>query len=352
MHCTNCGALLDDGATFCGKCGAKVDVEQPWPQQQGQTQYAQQNNQAQYRPQPEPYVYQPVQPETYYDAAPPAPVKKKSMAPIIIAVILAVIAAAAATCTFIFWDDIPTFFSELTGGGDSDEDEEESGSGGAEKDAADDEKQSDKKTAKAADSAKAAVDLMLNAYPSVSSEDTVTLSGSVYTRENKATLTIDGKKIEEVYKDDGKVNWTYDVQLQDGSNTFELVISDSEGNRDKETVKITFDGGAWPFPKNTELIRTDEWANDRIFVRPGPGKSSGEPIYTINPGDYSFTMTYTGSYESVYDSQKAQYYYWYQVNLPNNSVGWIRADMVDFKKFDDSDKYGTPFRDPSVDVGQ
>lgn len=305
MFCENCGARLDDNAQFCGECGAKVGA-----QVENETQ-----NVA--------YV-QPVQPqpEQYYNSysVPGKPEKKRSIVPIIIAIICGLLAIALVSTTIIFWDYIPAIFGIEQDTRDRDDKKD---------DKSKDEGNSAKKKTDKNDKGEAYVELYIDSYPSEVETDIVTVSGTIFTSKYRAELEVDGTSIETVTKSEGEIDWSVDLYLDEGKNTFKFTLVDSDGNSDTEKVVITYDY-SWPFPVGTELTRTHDYPTSRIFVRPGPSKDSGEPIMAIYPEDYVTTLIYTGKYEEDYDAANG-FHNWYEVTLPNGQVGWIRDDMAERK---------------------
>ena len=298
MFCDNCGAHMEEGAQFCVNCGAKVEVRsEPQPTVLiDQTNYEQppQNNQQQQIHQQYSNKYTVPNYET--------PKKLGSNVPIIIAIVCGILAIALVVATVVFWDDIPGIF----GGQRSWEYDNDDASGREEY-----------------------VQLHINDYPTEVYTDIVSVSGTIFTSKNRAELELDGEMIETVVKSEGVLEWSTDLYLEEGENTFKFTLVDKEGNSQTKTVTINY-VYSWPFPVGTELIRTYEYPTSRIFVRPGPGKNSGDPIMAITPNDYVTTLVYTGNNQYHYDAGNG-YHYWYEVTLPNGTRGWIRDDMVQLK---------------------
>ena len=93
MNCKNCGAELKEGVSFCAKCGAKAEFQEPAPV------YAPPRPEQQvYTPPPEQQYYAPQAQQQYYAPPPPAP---KPAAPINTKLIIIASAAAAAAVIIV-----------------------------------------------------------------------------------------------------------------------------------------------------------------------------------------------------------------------------------------------------------
>ncbi len=322
MYCGNCGKFVEDGATFCGECGASVSPDET-------------NNAGVDNSSGNVTAGNPVagnfgtgnsgvnnfggnNARTFEHSVPDdrdfarsgengKPKKMNVLLPITIALIC-VCLAAAGTIIFLLLSRDADSPSEGDNGASNPEGNVSIFGG---------EKQSPREDV---------VVLTVDSCPAETMINPLMISGTMLSKENTAFLSIDGERVNSVSSIDGIVAWEEEVRLVEGTNTITVTLSDNAGNTDEQTITIDYTE-AWPFPYGTELTRTSGEANYMILVRPGPSKQSGEPLLKIMPGDFTTTLIYLGEYQQE-NSPTDGVHNWYKVELPDGRVGWIREDLA------------------------
>lgn len=301
MYCGNCGKFVADDSTFCGECGAPVNGESAGNTVNGQNQTAQSLAPA--------YNNSPRYVENKAFSTPP---KKKNgiLASIIIILVCFCVAASAAIVFLLLRDD---------------DDDVADGSANTSIVTKNNDDDANSALNAASKQNNGSVLLTVDTYDTETMVNPYILSGTIFSRDNTAVLTVNGENIGSVSSVDGTTQWRADVYLLEGENIIDVILEDSAGNTAQETVTINYTE-AWPFPYGTELTRTSNEANYMIFVRPGPSKDSGDPILKIMPGDFVTTLIYLGEY--YYEDSADGFHYWYKVELPDGREGWIRDDLA------------------------
>ncbi len=218
--CPSCGAQVKPGASFCTSCGNRLEaqnaVSTPQPQATAPKSV--------YTPQPQATAPKP----TYM------PQQKKKSTPLYVA--LGVVSALLIGVIV---------FLVIT----------------MQKDNKNTDIPNAEKPAKVAENR-----LMLNVddIDSEVTEDTYVISGSASVSGTDAVLSINDEKIDIISADDGEVDWSEEVQLQEGENSFRIDLTDDNGTNKRRTVKIKYtapeEEEEYLFPSDSEYITNDDLA--------------------------------------------------------------------------------------------
>ncbi len=108
--------------------------------------------------------------------------------------------------------------------------------------------------------------LMLNVddIDSEVTEDTYVISGSASVSGADAVLSINDEEIGIISAEDGEIDWSEEVQLQEGENSFRIDLTDDNGTNKRRTVKIKYiaseEEEEYLFPSDREYITNDDLA--------------------------------------------------------------------------------------------
>ena len=151
-----------------------------------------------------------------------------------------------------------------------------------------------------------------------STSDSIVLSGTISTKKSTATLRLNGEIVEVVMPAEEIKMWNKTVTLNQGTNTFNLVLTDSDNHSVTSVQTINYTKPDI-MPKGTQLVKS---VADGIYVRPTPAIGN-KHVILIDRSDYTTRLTYMG--ENTVGSDG---FTWYKVSTPSNGIGWVRSDIV------------------------
>lgn len=163
------------------------------------------------------------------------------------------------------------------------------------------------------------ISLMVDEYQEETEENSCTLSGVISTEKERATLSINGQKIATVSEDDGEKVWSKRVTLEEGTNSFDVVLYTADNTKTKtESVEIEYKKPLL-YPKGTVLIKADP---DGVNIRPTP-EISEERVMLIPYDDTKSQFVCQG--EEHLDEEE---FIWCKVMTPDGKIGWVRSDLM------------------------
>ncbi len=281
MFCKSCGTQLNDGAKFCKNCGTAVTYV-------SEKKTAVENTEKFTPVQPQPPV-QEVKQTVYTPPVQPAiPQKKKGTSPVLY-VVLGIVTVLLIAAIVVL---VMTVNKKNNNGGDD--------KGGVV------EKEYE-------------IFLTVDEYQEETDEKSCTLSGTISTEKEKATLSINGQKITTVSEDDGEKVWSKKVNLEEGTNSFDIVLYTKDNTKTKtENVEIEYKKPLL-YPEGTVLIKADP---DGVNIRPTP-EISEERVMLIPYDDFQSQFICQG--EEHLDEEE---FIWCKVMTPDGKIGWVRSDLM------------------------
>ena len=284
MFCKFCGTQLNDGAKFCKNCGTAVTYVSE--------KKTEAENTVKFTPvQPEPSTQEAKKsahiPQAQPAAAIAVPKKKKGTSPILY-VVLGIVTVLLIAAIVVLVMTI------------NKKDNNDSNNGGVV------EKEYE-------------IFLTVDEYEEETDEKSCTLSGVISTEKEKATLSINGQKITTVSEDDGDKVWSKRVSLEEGTNSFDIVLYTKDNAKTKtESVEIEYKKPLL-YPEGTVLIKADP---DGVNIRPTP-EISEERVMLIPYDDFQSQFVCQG--EEHLDDEE---FIWCKVMTPDGKIGWVRSDLM------------------------
>lgn len=284
MFCKSCGKQLTDGAKFCKNCGTAVTYV-------SEKKTAVENTEKFTPVQPQPPVQEVKQPAYVPPVQPAAqkavPKKKKGTSPVLY-VVLGIVTVLLIAAIVVL---VMTINKKDNNGGDN--------GGVVEKEYE--------------------IFLTVDEYDEETEEKSCTLSGTISTEKEKATLSINGQKITTVSEDDGEKVWSKRVNLEEGTNSFDIVLY-TEGNAKTKTENVEIEyRKPLLYPEGTVLIKADP---DGVNIRPTP-EISEERVMLIPYDDFQSQFICQG--EEHLDDEE---FIWCKVMTPDGKIGWVRSDLM------------------------
>lgn len=160
--------------------------------------------------------------------------------------------------------------------------------------------------------------LKVDDVTSVTKSSNYTFSGQISTTGEYAELSINGNIIDSVSDDEGIKSWSHYTELGKGTNSFKIVLYDSDGNSKEQTVEIVRDVQL-VYPEGTVLVK---YNSSGVFIRPTPSTSE-TPIDKIESYDYTSKFICVGEEHKDYEG-----YVWCKVKTPKGQIGWVRSDLM------------------------
>ncbi|MBQ8391228.1 MAG: zinc ribbon domain-containing protein [Clostridia bacterium] len=284
MFCKSCGTQLNDGAKFCKNCGTAVTyVSEKKTEAENTVKFTPAEPQP-----PVQEVKQPVYVAPAQSVAPKAePKKKKGTSPVLY-VVLGIVTVLLIAAIVVLVMTI------------NKKDNDDSNNGGVV------EKEYE-------------IFLAVDEYEEETEEKTCTLSGVISTEKEKATLSINGQKITTVSEDDGEKVWSKRVNLEEGTNSFDIVLY-TKNNKKTETENVEIEyKKPLLYPEGTVLIKADP---DGVNIRPTP-EISEERVMLIPYDDFQSQFVCQG--EEHLDDEE---FIWCKVMTPDGKIGWVRSDLM------------------------
>lgn len=167
--------------------------------------------------------------------------------------------------------------------------------------------------------AKKGIELTVDACPSETENISQVLSGTVSSFGTNATLTVNGSEIITIHDGDENVSWSKEVWLENGTNTFEIALTSSDGDKRVEYIEIEYERELL-YEKGTVLIKSDPAG---IFIRPTPAITKEYILYVPY---YDYTTQFVCQGEEYVDGEG---YVWANVKIPSGQTGWVRTDIVE-----------------------
>lgn len=166
---------------------------------------------------------------------------------------------------------------------------------------------------------KKGIQLTVDACPSETENISQVLSGKVSSLGTSATLTVNGSEIITVHDGDEDVSWSKEVWLENGTNTFEIVLTSSDGDERVEYIEIEYKRELL-YEEGTVLVKSDP---EGIFIRPTPAITKEYILYVPY---YDYTTQFVCQGEEYVDGEG---YIWANVKIPGGKTGWVRTDIVE-----------------------
>ena len=284
MFCKSCGTQLNDGAKFCKNCGTAVTYV-------SEKKTAPENTEKFTPVQPQPPVQEVKQPVYTPPVQPAAPItvpkKKKGTSPILYVVLGIVTVLLIAAIVVLVMTINKKDNNDGNNGGIVEKEYE--------------------------------IFLTVDEYEEETEEKSCTLSGTISTEKEKATLSINGQKITTVSEDDGEKVWSKRVNLEEGTNSFDIVLYTADNAKTKtENVEIEYKKPLL-YAEGTILVKADP---DGVNIRPTP-EISEERVMLIPYDDTESQFVCQG--EEHLDDEE---FIWCKVMTPDGKIGWVRSDLM------------------------
>jgi|GEM_PF-1951847 len=145
-------------------------------------------------------------------------------------------------------------------------------------------------------------ELQIESCPTSVSENTLTVSGTIFSQDSMVTLTLNGQQVQTASAN-SRQSWSKTLSLKEGENTLTFVLTDSEGHKVTQTKTVTcaLEG---PVLKITDCPTTS--TTKRVTIKGTMHDANSGTTLTLN-GKY-VDMTYAGNtnhpWQTTYELQE------------------------------------------------